>query len=418
MAAEESRRAVAAALVARHGRAVLEIGALSAIGIVATAGFQIIATRGLGPEGFGLLAAFLALVNIAAIGSAALRNSIAVEVARSASPPLARQRWLDSSFVESLALGTAFTIALLLASPWLATSLQSNSLALVLSAATIIPYFLFARSLGLLQGVGRSRAVVLWSTGAQVVQLILAFLAITAGAGSVGVLAICLVTIVLASIGSTLQSIRRSAYVTSRPFTIDGTAVVLITISFAWLTNVDVVLVRAGASELMAGSYAAAAVLVKTTLILPATLSLYLLPKFVTARGNSALTRLGVYLIVALTAGSGLVIFAALAVFGRPIVSLLYGPGFEATVQLLPALALMWLPWAMTQAVLVRITAMASKSALVMLIAAAPVQWVVTTLVLPDVALMIAVNTAIGWVTFMVLFAIHHFSARRPEAAR
>jgi O-antigen/teichoic acid export membrane protein len=412
-----SRGQIGARLAAQHGRALLEIAVVSAFGILASAGFQIVATRGLGPQGFGLLAAFLALINIAAIGSAALRNSVAVSVAGvvATPPPLTRRR-LDSSLVEALVLGVACTVGLLIASPWLASSLQSNGLALVLAAATIVPYFLFARSLGLLQGRGDARAVVWWSTGAQLAQLALCVVALSLGYGAIGILVIFLATVVVATIGSSVHTRGLRVDAAIRPFSVNSTVVVLLTITFAWLTNVDVILVRSGASELVAGTYAAAAVLVKTTLILPATLSLYLLPRFVSSRANSSLTRLGVNLTLAVTLASGLLIFAVLALAGPFIVSLLFGAGYEMTVTFLPWLALMWLPWAMTQAILVRVTSFASKAGLGILIAAAIVQWVGSQALLPNVGAMIALNGAIGFVALVSLYVIHLLAARRVPA--
>jgi O-antigen/teichoic acid export membrane protein len=404
---------IRAGLFSQHGKALFEIGAASGLGIIASAGFQVVATRGLGPESFGLLAAFLALINIAAIGSSALRNSVAVAMAESRATPSApatRTRWLDSSLVEALVLGGACTVGVLVASPWLASSIESNVVAMILTAATVTPYFLFARAQGLLQGVGDSRSVVWWSTGAQLGQLVLALIALALGYDAIGILVVFLISVVLGTIGSTYHA--RKLTITSKrtPFSVSSTVVLLLTIAFAWLTNVDVILVRAGASELVAGSFAAAAVLVKTTLILPATLSLYLLPRFVSSRGNHAMTKLGVNLTLAVTFAGGLVIFLALLLAGELIVAILFGPGYELTVSFLPALALMWLPWAMTQAVLVRITSFASKAGLAVLLLAAVVQWVGSMALLPDVTAMIILNGSLGVVALLSLYGIHLFT--------
>lgn len=404
-------------LFSRHGSALLEIGVASGLGIVASAGFQVVATRGLGPESFGLLAAFLALINIAAIGSSALRNSVAVAVAGSHDLPVtrtARRHWLDSSLVEALVLGAVCTAGLLIASPWLASSIESNVFALALTAATVAPYFLFARSQGLLQGVGKARAVVWWSTGAQLAQLVLTVIALLLGYNAIAILVIYLFTVVAGTIGSTYHA-RRFAITTRRPFSASSIVVLLLTITFAWLTNVDVILVRAGTSELVAGSFAAAAVLVKTTLILPGMLSLYLLPRFVSNRGNHALTKLGVNVTLAITFAGGLLIFIVLYFAGGMIVSILFGKGYELAVGFLPALALMWLPWAMTQAVLVRITSFASKAGLVVLLLATVVQWIGATALLPDVTAMIILNGSLGVIALASLFAIHLYTVRHDK---
>lgn len=416
-APSEPARGRARTLVAQHGRVLLEITIVSGLGIVASAGFQVVATRGLGPEGFGLLAAFLAVINIVAIGSAALRNSVAVQTASiPVQTPMIGQRRPDASLIEALVLGVVFSAGLAIASPWLAGSLQSNGAALVLAVGTIIPYFLFARSLGLLQGTGATRDVVWWSTGAQLVQLALAIIVLALGFGAIGILAIFLATIVFASLASSVQTRRLTVSPSTRAFSANSVVVVLLTISFAWLTNVDVILVRSGATELMAGSYAAAAVLVKMSLVLPATLSLYLLPRFVTNRANSRVTRLGVSLSLGVALASGLLIAGVLTVAGPLIVGLLFGPGYELTVSLLPALALMWVPWAMIQAILVRITSISSRAGLALLVVAIVVQWAGSSILLPNVYAMMILNGSIGVAVLLGLFVVHHVSARRSDA--
>lgn len=401
-------------LAGQHGSALLGIAAASALGIAATAGFQVVASRGLGPREFSLLTAFLAFINIAAIGSTALRNAVAVDVAEASARAGtgAHRRRFDSSAVEALTLGTACTIALVVLAPWLAGSLQSSVSAPFIAAATVLPYFLFARALGILQGRRRARAVVWWSTLAQVVQLLLALVVLALGWGATGVLLVYLLTILAVTFGSWRMTRGIAAASGRRPFNSVTTVVLLLSIAFAWLTSVDVILVRSGATEAAAGAYAAGAVLVKTTLILPSTLSLYLLPRFVSGKGNPALSRLGVNLTVGLTFVAGVVIAGVLWFGGSPITRLLFGDAYSETAQLLPAMALSWIPWAMTQAILVRITAVASRWGLVVLVSAATVQWVGAKLALPNLDAMIVVNGVVGITAFVLLFAIHLRASR------
>ena len=97
------------------------------------------------------------------------------------------------------------------------------------------------------------------------------------------------------------------------------------------------------------------------------------------------------------------------------IVSLLFGKGYELTVGFLPALALMWLPWAMAQAVLVRITSFASKAGLAVLLVAAVVQWVGDTALLPDITAMIVLNGSLGVLALGSLFVIHLYAVRSDK---
>ncbi|MGO4691578.1 lipopolysaccharide biosynthesis protein [Glaciibacter sp. 2TAF33] len=397
-------------LVSQHGRAILEIGLVSVLGILATAGFQIVSLRGLGAEQYGLLASFLALINVAAIGSSALRNSVAVTTADVTRPPQARnprRGRLDSSMIEALVLGGACTCAIVFLSPWLASSLAANAPAVIFTAAAMVPYFLFSRAQGLLQGSGDSRSVVWWSTGAQLVQIALAVAALLLGFGPLGILAALVLTAAFGAFGASIQARGFGVPGVRRPFSFNSSVVLLITIAFAWLTNIDVVLVRAGAPEDVAGAYAAAAVLVKTTLIIPATLALYLLPRFVSRRKDAAMTRLGVNVTLGITLMAGLAMFFVVLLGGPLIVQLLFGPGYQASGRILPWFALAWLPWALVQGVLTRLTAASSKVALAVLVLAIVGQWITATILLPNVFAMILANGCLGLVVFVCLFVIH-----------
>ena len=406
------------ALFSQHGRPLLMIAVVSALGIIASAGIQVVASRGLGPQGFGLLASFLAIINVIAIGSAALRNSVAVIMAETllATPKIdSRRRYMDTSMFEALILGGVCTIGILLVSPILASSLETNVTALVLTAAIVVPYFVFARAQGLLQGTGDSRAVVWWTTGSQITQLVLVAGVLALGYGATGILVVYLVTVILGTVGSTYQARLLFIPKTRRPFSVNSSVVLLLTVTFAWLTNADVILVRSGTSELVAGSFAAAAVLVKTTLILPATLSLYLLPKFVNRRDDATMTKFGVNATLGITFLSGMAMFVLVFVAGELLVSVLFGAEYHLSVAFLPGMALMWLPWAMSLALLMRITAAASKSGLIVLALVAATQWTGATAILPDIFGMMFFNGLVGTATLAVLFTIHILTAKTAQ---
>lgn len=400
-----------AGMLVRHGRALAEIAGVSVLGIVATTAFQLITIRGLGPAAYGLLAAALALINVAAIGSSALRNSVAVTTAEALHShgvaPGGRTRRVDGALVEALVLGGIGTIGVFALSSTLAAPGPAGILTVVLTAAAMIPNFLFALQQGRLQGAEDSRAVVWWSTGAQVAQALLALVAILLGAGSVAILAILVLTALVGAIGAGAMARRRSLVVGRSPFTVQSTVVLLLTVGFAWLTNADVVLVRAGTPEQLSGAYAAAAVLVKTTLIIPATFSLYLLPRFVRSRGNAAMTNLGVSVILGITLLTGFAMFLLVSLWGPWIVGLLFGSHYAATAGIVVGFSIAWLPWALAQGVLVRITAAASKTALAVFALAAVAQWLVASATLPDIDSWLLGNGLIGLAAFLALYGIH-----------
>jgi O-antigen/teichoic acid export membrane protein len=404
--------------VSRHGRAMLAITVVSGIGILATTGFQLVVIRGLGPVEYGLLASFLAFINIASIGSGALRNSVAVTVAeaRAKGTPAAPRGRLDGSTVEAIVLGVVCTLGVLLAAPLLGTGGAADVTALAFVALTATPYFLFSRAQGLLQGIGNSRAVVLWSTGAQIAQFVLSALAVALGAGATGVLTALLVTAVVGAVGTSVAAHRRGVLSGPRVFSVDSSVVIALTIAFAWLTSVDVVLVRAESEPAVAGAYAAAAVLIKTTLIIPATISLYLLPRFVSRRRDASMTMLGVNVTLGITVVAGVAMVGLVALWGEPL-STIFGGGYEDAAAMLPGFAVAWLPWALAQGLLVRLTAVSSRSALVVLVLAAAAQWFGGHAALPGVDRFILVNGIVGAVTFAALFAVHLVLARKDGRA-
>lgn len=397
--------------VRQHGWPVALIGVASLLGVLATAGFQLVVINGLDPEQFGLLAAFLAILNVVAVGSAATRNSVAVTTAlRSSSPGRGVVR--DVAFLETSVLGASIALALVVASRPLADALGSGVIAVWFTAAATLPFFYFARAQGLLQGVGKTTAVVWWTTGAQVAQLLLAAVVIYWGTGVGGVLVVVLVVAVVSAIGSSIHArgIVSGGY---RPFAADTVTVLLLTVGFAWLTNADVVLVRSlGSDDAAAGAFAAAGVIVKTILIVPATLSLYLLPRFVGRRDDNAITRLGVNVTLGATATFGVLMIIACWALGPWIVSVLYPDSYTQAASFLPALAAMWLPWASAQAVLIRVTASAMRTGLYVIGLAAAVQLIGGWLLLPDVTGFMIVNGVAGVFALSGFLLIHYRESR------
>jgi len=405
--------------VRQHGAAFVQIGFVSLLGIVATAGFQLVAVNGLGPAKFGLLASFLALINVVSVGSSALRNSVAVMAANSSVERAgARPRW-DASLIEGVVLGVACALVIVVASPWLETSLATDFGAIMFTAAAALPYFLFARAQGLLQGVGRSRSVVWWSTGAQLAQFLLAAVVVFLGGGPVGVVIVLLIVAVGGTVGASVQARGISPGLYRRAFSADSSVVLALTVLFAWLINADVILVRAGVAPQVAGGYAAAEVVVKTLLIVPATLSLYLLPRFVGRRQDISMTRLGVNVTLVVTLVSGAVMFVGVLLFGNWAIGILFPGSYDTAASLLPGLALMWIPWAAAQGVLIRVTASASRSGVVVFVLAIPAQWILGRLILPDVGRFIAADGILGILVLAGMLVIHlrASAALRPTVA-
>lgn len=401
------RRAMRLGYLQRHAGALARVGVVSVVGILASTLFQVVTGRGLGPAAFGLLAAFLSIVNIAAIGASALQNSVAVTTARTlAGAPGAPRRW-DGALVEGLVLGGGGAVVVAALAGLLAGRLGTSPLAVVLAAATILPSFLLSVAQGRLQGAGRAGAVAGWSTGSQVLRLALAGVALLAGLGAVSILLAVLVSITAAAVAATWQAYRAGLRVDAAPFGAHSLVLIGLTVAFAWLTNIDVMLVRTGAPEHPAGMYAAAAVLAKLILIVPTTLSLYLLPRFVKRGTDRGAMRFGVNVILGTVLGTGLLAAAAFAVLGGWVVRLFFGAGYEDAADVLRTLALAYVPWALAQGLLIRLTASRSRRALLTLVVVAVVQWVVARQVLPDLRAMTLVVGGLGVVVAVVFYLLH-----------
>ncbi|MFF2488818.1 oligosaccharide flippase family protein [Microbacterium sp. NPDC058062] len=395
-----------------HARGLSAVALATIIGILASFLAQILSARYLAPAEFGLFAAFLVIVNVAAVGSSSLQNTVTVHTAATPGASVRKKsRWPW----EAIAIGLAGGIAVAAISPLIAQSLATD-VAVVLAAAVSIPLsFVFADALGLLQGSGNVAKAVWWTTASQLVRVALILVTILVGAGIGGVIGA-----VIASIAVCLIGAEWAARHVNRPntgaFSITGATIIVLTVAFAWLTTSDVIFLRAGAPEDVVGAYAAVTVLVRAGLIVPSTLSLYLLPRFVRNRDNPRLSRLGVLVTLGVSFATSAAMILLFALLGEWIVALLYGDRYAAAVSLLVPTALAYLPWIAAQGLLIKMTSSASKSAAAILLVAVIAQWAAFTAVIPDVAAMLWAYGIIGAVVLIVFLVIDAIHARRITA--
>ena len=149
--------------VRAHARGLAAVGVATIVGVGASFIAQVVSARYLAPADFGLFSAFLVIVNVAAVGSSSLQNTVTVHTAASTvgsghSRPSKRWPW------EAIVVGVVGGGAVAIVSPLLAAQLDT-SLGVVLAAAASIPLtFVFADALGLLQGSGNVAKAVWWTT--------------------------------------------------------------------------------------------------------------------------------------------------------------------------------------------------------------------------------------------------------------
>lgn len=380
--------------------------ALSLLGILASAGFQILVIRQLGPTSFGILAAYFALINVAAIGSSAVRNSVAVGVART---DLHREGVRDRSFLESVLYGLAFAIAVAV---MLATGAYTSSLASALVLVAIIPYFIFARAQGLMQGNRHVTRVLVWSTAAQIAQLVLALLALSLGAGWLGVLgATALVTLLSAAL-STADSRRINLNSTVRPFMPVTVKALLNTIAFTWLISMDVTWVQLFSSDETAGQYSATTAIVKMAFLVPTTLALYLLPRFARNLHDRSYQLRAVLWSAGAALVSGLLLAAVLWAWPA-LLTLVLGSAYSNAQTIAVAIAVAFLPWVIAQALVTQVTAYGSVASVVLLVAAAGVQFGLARLVLPNLGAWILAQGVLGVFVLAGLSVVFYVSRGR-----
>lgn len=397
--------------VRAHAKALLAVGVASVLGILASFAFQLVSARFVSPEEFGLLAAFFVIVNVAAIGSASLQSTVTVQTAAALTLPAGARRARRWPF-DAIALGVGGGVVVAALSPWLATALNTTPLVILAAAATIPLSFVFADAMGLLQGSGKVAQAVWWSTFSQIARVIFAVLAIAVGTGLGGIIGAVLAALVVAVVGGiwTARTVPRPI---NGVFSSAGITIVVLTVAFAWLTSSDVIFLRAGAPEELAGIYAAAIVLVKTGFLLPSTLSLYLLPRFVKHRDNPELSRIGVLATLGLSLATSVAMIIVFLLLGEWIIGIIYKPVYAPAAALLVPTALAYLPWIAAQGMMIKMTSSASRAAAGLLVLASAAQWIAFTLTIPDVSAMLVSYAAIGTVVLVVFFAIDMRNARR-----
>ncbi|HEX5994712.1 MAG TPA: oligosaccharide flippase family protein [Jiangellales bacterium] len=376
---------------AHHAAPVFAVGVATVLGALAASAFQVIAARAVGVANYGQLAAFLALLNVAAFTSSALQNAVAVASAGQGLIGEARRGRVS----EATILGLSGGVVLALLTPVLVHTLNTTPLVVLLAAAAIPLTFWVAQSLGLLQGAGRSTAAVWWTTNSLLIRVALVLLCVALGLGVGAVLAAVLISMAAAVVGAGLPA-RRLPRPRSTVFSTNGQVVLGLSLLAAWLVNSDIIVVRATAENVIAGNFASAAVLVKAAFTLPAALSIYLLPRFVRTRDNARLQWLGQWVTIAVTAAAAVVLCLVFWLFGGEIAPLILGSDYTGSVEFLLPLALAYVPWIVAQGVMIRLIAHASRSALAVLGIGAAAQVVGFVVVAPDITGILWVQAVIG----------------------
>lgn len=375
---------------------------LTAVGIVITLIFQVLAARTIGPEDFAKFASFLAIVNIGAIGAGALQNSVAIRVASSSGLMEVEQHWFSkhSTLIESSILGIG-ALSLILAFSPLLNEINGSSEATLIAASISFPLsFWFSRNLGVLQGNDKSVQTLWLSTTSTVFRLVL-FLCLVPLLGALpSSIASVIVALLFVSIVSFFVISRTKDRGYGKPFTQKSTLVIFNTIIFAWLTNSDVIFFKNLTIPQTASDYSVASMFIKAALVIPGTISIFLLPKLARDKsGNKgSLSSFNRSSYITFVSAIGISLFLLIA--GGNVIGLLFGKSYSLTNQFVFLVSISFIPWIMAQNELMRTNTNAFKKETLFLVLFAVMQAILFIWLLPNVVAAIAANFIVGLLAF------------------
>jgi O-antigen/teichoic acid export membrane protein len=316
--------------------------------------YNVACIRYLGSRVYGDVAAMLALFAVISLPLASIQTLLAREVAQLSSIGAIGALFRRSTRIAAVIGLGLVALGVALVQP-IRELLNVASSSIVLAGISAFFFAVIAVVLfGFLQGLLRFNALsVTYATGG-LARLILVIPALLLGFGATGALFVNtlagLIVCVIAAIA--LRSLWRLDGAEAAPRLDRPEAVVLLvgSLAFASLTNVDILLAAYFFSGKVAGIYAAAALVGKVVLFLPAAIVTVLLPKAATraaagfASRRILLASLAVTLVICLTAT------ALLALVPESLLVWAFGEEFRASTALLG-----WFGLAMTAAALVNV---------------------------------------------------------------
>jgi O-antigen/teichoic acid export membrane protein/glycosyltransferase involved in cell wall biosynthesis len=305
--------------------------------------FHVVVSRWLGPSEYGVLGALLAILIVLAVPLSALQTTVARRVAQADESE--RSSLWSSTFRSCIPIGLWASAVFLLASPFVARFLHIGSWTMVAVLATyIVPAMLFAVTRGALQGNLQFGALAGVSVAPVLVRLLVAIIAIQAGLGVTGA--------VVASTLSEACGLFLALYLLrgerGPAWTAEGRtrellrelAPVAMGLGAMWfLIELDLVMARNLLRD-EAGEYAAAGMLARAALFIPAAVSMIALPRFAQTKGHGAEAHRWLVSSSAVVAALGLLTTLVMWLFGDKIMPLTFGAEFAEGAEVLPLLTL------------------------------------------------------------------------------
>lgn len=288
-----------------------------------------LASRWLGPAGYGEFASLLAAQLVLAVPALALQTVVAREAVRGK----------NADTLRSLGYRCAAIVAVLavVLTPAMAWLLDTGTVAAFSALVTAPMLVLLATEQGLLQGHGRFGGLSAVLAGAGVMKVLPALAVLALGGAAAAAL--------VASAGGTallvavVRVLDRTAPVSENATSRLGVASVLaasqVQLALIALSSLDLLVVRVVLSEYDAGVYALGAVATKAAFWLPQAVGVVLYPKMANPAQSAQAVRTALAVLVGI--GAVLVLGAALA---GPLVPILVGDAYAAVAPMLWAFAL------------------------------------------------------------------------------
>jgi O-antigen/teichoic acid export membrane protein len=259
--------------------------------------FHVIMTRLLGPSDYGALGALLAVVLVLSVPTGALQAVIARRAAVLDGDADALGRLVRGSLKLTAAAGVVLGIAITGAAPWGRTFFHVSSIVpLLFVAAFMVPTAVSPVGLGALQGTHRFRTLGASLAVAMVVKLALGVALVQMGFGISGAVA------GVAAGGMAGLAVAMWPFRALLPGSVTGFEVSPIAretaragmafLAYWTLVSVDLLLVRHYHPGAVSGRYAAASLLGRAVLFLPAAVSIVVYPRFAARPGSPESRRL------------------------------------------------------------------------------------------------------------------------------
>jgi O-antigen/teichoic acid export membrane protein len=314
-----------------------------ALANAANYGFHIVAGRFLGAEAYGLLAGLMAFIGVIAVATGSMQSVAAKAVAsgRLSSEPSSFDR-LSRSSTQAGLLATGVLVAL---SPVIAGFLRTGVLPVIFMAAFVTPAMLASIAIGRMQGALRYAWMAVLSAGLAISKFLSGTVVLAAGLGVTSMIAS--LVIATAVIGATgLRASNQVGSISAGIIDRDTARVLLGTVLFWLLMSVDVPFARNSFSDEVAGQYAAAAVVARTVLWLPAVVVQIAFPRLSEAVSRNQRTGK----LLARSLGLTLLIAAAgvltISLFGSAVIRIAFGAEYLPAADYAWMLALATLPLA------------------------------------------------------------------------